>query len=50
VFVTSGHVIAYDSKEAVLDNHLGEDHVGVSILYCPSNVSRVMIIWKRSLS
>jgi hypothetical protein len=46
LFVTSGHVIACDLREAVLDNQFGEDHVGVSILYCPNNISVVMTIWK----
>ncbi len=46
LFVTNGHVIACNLWEVVLDNQLGEDHVGVSILYCPNNVSMVMTIWK----
>jgi len=50
VFIVSGLVIACDPKEVVIDNKLGEDHVGVSILYCPSDVSIVMIIWKWSFA
>ncbi len=46
LFVANGHVIACDPREAILDNQLGEDHVRVSILYCPNNVSMVMTIWK----
>jgi hypothetical protein len=44
LFIASGHVIASDPKEAVLDNQLGEDHVGVSILYCPNYISTVITI------
>ncbi len=32
VFIASRPVIACDPKEAVINNKLGEDHVGVSIL------------------
>ncbi len=46
IFIANGHVITYDAKEVVLNNQLNEDHVGVSIFYCPSNVSMVMTIWK----
>jgi hypothetical protein len=46
VYVASGCVIVYDPREALLDNQLGEDHVGVSILYCLNNVLVVMMIWK----
>lgn len=42
----SGRVIACDSREAILDNQLSEDHVGVSILYYLNNISIVMMIWK----
>jgi hypothetical protein len=50
LFIASGHVIAYDPREAILDNQLNEDHVKVSILYCPNNVSAVITIWKWSLA
>jgi len=46
MFITSGHVIACDPREAVLDNQLNEDHVGMSILYYLNNISIVMMIWK----
>jgi hypothetical protein len=46
IFITTGRVIACDPKEIVFDNQLSEDHVGVSIFYCPSNVSTIMTIWK----
>ncbi len=45
-----GCVITSNPKEAVLDNQLGEDHVGLNILYCPNNVLVIMIIWKWPLS
>ncbi len=50
LFIVNGHVIACDPKEAVFDNQLGEDHVGVNILYCPNNISMIMISWKWSLA
>jgi hypothetical protein len=33
LFVVNGHVIVCGPREVVLDNQLGEDHVGVNILY-----------------
>lgn len=50
IFITTGRVIACDPKEIVFDNQLSEDHVGVSIFYCPSNVSTIMTIWKWPLA
>jgi len=44
LFVASGYVIVSDPREAILDNQLGEDHVGVNILYCLNNISVVMTI------
>ncbi len=49
LFIVSGCVIAYDLKEAIRDNQLGEDHVRMNKLYCLNNVSIVMTIWKWSL-
>jgi hypothetical protein len=43
-------VVACDPHEAVLDDRLGEDHVGLCILYCPAIVSIVMTIWKWPLA
>jgi hypothetical protein len=34
----------------VLDDKLGEDHVGLCIFYCPSIVSTITTIWKWPLS
>jgi len=50
VFISSGCVITCDPKETILDNQLGKNHVGLSILYCQSNVSAIMTIWKWPLS
>ncbi len=50
LFIASSHVIAYDAREVIFDNQLGEDHVKVSILYHLNNISVVMIIWKWSLA
>jgi hypothetical protein len=33
VFIVIGHVIACDPKEAILDDQLGKDHVGLNVLY-----------------
>jgi hypothetical protein len=38
--------MAIYSKEVILDDILGEDHVGLTILYYPQNISGVMTIWK----
>jgi hypothetical protein len=50
LFVISGRVITSDPREAIIDNQLGEDHVNVSILYCPNNISIVMKIWNWPLT
>ncbi len=50
VFIVKGLVIAYDLMEAILNDQLGEDHVGLCILYCPGIVSTVMMIQKWPLS
>jgi hypothetical protein len=50
VFVASGHVITGDPWEIVFDDWLGEDHVGLNIFHCLSNVVTTMTIWKWSLS
>lgn len=50
MFISSGLVITCDPKDIVLDNQLGNNHVGFSILYCQSNVSAIMTIWKWPLS
>jgi hypothetical protein len=38
--------IIFDPKESILDNILGDDHVGLTILYYLGNISIVMTIWK----
>jgi hypothetical protein len=50
LFIASGHVIAYDPREVVFNNQLGEDHVEMSILYCPNSISMYMTIWMWSLA
>jgi len=45
-FVSRDQVIASDPKEAVLDDDLGKDHVGLLNLYCPNDISTIMSIWK----
>jgi hypothetical protein len=46
VFIAKGWVVTCDSHETVLDDQLGEDHVGLSILYCPMTMSTMITIWK----
>jgi hypothetical protein len=50
VFIKEGWVVAYDPHEIVLDNQLGEAHVGLCILYCLEIVSTLMTIWRWSLA
>jgi len=38
VFVVIGHVRTCDLKKTIFDNQLGEDRVGLGILYWSSNV------------
>jgi hypothetical protein len=44
VFITRGQVIACDPREAMLDDDLGEDHVGILISYCPDDILTIMSI------
>ncbi len=46
VFIRKGWVVACDPHETILDNQLGEDHVGLYILYCLGIVSTMMTIWR----
>ncbi len=50
VFVDKGWINACDPREAMLDDDLGEDHVGLFILYCLDDISTIMNIWKWPLS
>ncbi len=50
LFVTSGHVIACDPREVIVDDLLSEVHVRVSILYYLNNILVVMTIWKWPLA
>jgi hypothetical protein len=49
LFIAKGRVIACDPMEVIFYDQLGEDHVGLCILYCFNIVSTVMMIWKWSL-
>jgi hypothetical protein len=33
-------------REAILDNILKDDHVGLTIFYYPRDILTIMIIWK----
>ncbi len=46
VFIAKVLVVACDPQEAIIDDQLGEDHVGLCILYCHVIVSIVITIWK----
>ncbi len=46
VFIVKVWAVACGSQEAILDDQLGEDHVGLCILYCPGTMSIMMTIWK----
>jgi hypothetical protein len=50
VFFMKGCVTTSNLKEAILDNILGHDHVGLTIFYCLGGISAIMINWKWSLS
>jgi hypothetical protein len=50
VFLAKGCVVACNPQEVVLDDRLGEDHVGLCILYCLTTMSTVMTIWKWPLA
>jgi hypothetical protein len=45
-FLVRGCVMAFNMRKAILDDILGHDLVGLTILYCPGNISPVMTIWK----
>jgi len=46
VFIAKGQVqVACDPHEAIFDDQLGEDHVGLYILYFLAIMSIVMTIW-----
>jgi hypothetical protein len=49
-FVAKGWIIACDPKEALFNDDLGEDHVGILILYYPNDISTIMSIWGWPLS
>jgi hypothetical protein len=49
VFLMGRCVMASDLREVILDIILGDDHVGLTILYCLGDISMVMTIWKWSL-
>jgi len=46
VFIAKGWVVACDPHEAIFDDRLGEDHVGLCILYFLMIMSTMMTIWK----
>jgi hypothetical protein len=50
VFLAKGCVVTCDPQEVVLDDWLGEDHVGLYIFYCLSIMSTMMTIWKWPLT
>jgi hypothetical protein len=49
-FIVKGQLIACDPREVMFNDDLGEDHVGIFILFCPYDISAVMSIWRWQLS
>jgi len=39
-------MMASNLREAIMDNIFRDDDVNLTIIYCPGNISAVMIIWK----
>ncbi len=46
VLIAKGQLIACDPMDTILDDQLGEDHVGLCIMCCLSIISAVMTIWR----
>jgi hypothetical protein len=44
--IVEGRIVAYDPRELILDNDLGETKVGVTILSYPKVISQIMTIWR----
>jgi hypothetical protein len=42
--------MTFDSREVILDDILGDDHFGLTILYYLGDISTVMTIWKWPLA
>ncbi len=42
--------MASNPREAILDDILGDDHIGLTILYYPEDILEVMTIWKWPLT
>jgi len=38
--------MAFDLREAIMDDILGDDHVDLTILYYPGDISTIMTFWK----
>jgi hypothetical protein len=38
--------MAFDTKEAILNNIFGDDYVDLTILYYHGDISTIMTIWK----
>jgi hypothetical protein len=50
IFLVKSCVMAYNLNDAILDDILGHDHVSLTIIYSPRNISMIMIIWKWPLA
>jgi hypothetical protein len=46
VFLAKCHMMASNLREEIMENILRDDDVNLTIIYCPRNISAVMIIWK----
>lgn len=45
VFIDKRWVVTCDTKEVVLDDHMGKDPIGLNILYCPNDIFIIITIW-----
>ncbi len=46
IFLAKGHVMASNTREAILEDIFGQNHVDLTIFYYLRNISTITIIWK----
>jgi hypothetical protein len=49
IFFAKNHVTTSNLTKAILDDSLGDDHISLTILYYPRDISTIMTIWNWSL-
>jgi len=45
VFLDKRWLVVCDTKEVVLDDHMGKDPIGQNILCCPNDIFIIITIW-----